>query len=134
MKRDHPDCCTCGACCIAPYDQESFCDLEIKDEERLGAKLVRRYVIRPSLFDQLVYGHPGGAIKTICRKQPWGPFKGCEMCACSFLKGSVYLWVECRVYDDRPRACREAIVPGDSACRELRRSFKEQQKSLERGR
>jgi Fe-S-cluster containining protein len=141
MASPKPVCTECGACCVSPVDQDSFCDIEEKDEERLGIALVRRYVVYPSFFANLL-GMTGGpqrrerpAIATAWRVQKSGTFKSYEFCTCVFLRGTVMKKVKCRVYDKRPDVCRKVMKPGDSACRKLRDAFlrklKEMQKQLE---
>ena len=68
---------------------------------------------------------PDGAIKTVWTKQKTGPLKGIEICACAALRGSVMQRVSCSVYEDRPRVCRVAVVPGDKACRQAREMFQQ---------
>lgn len=125
-----PDCCTCGACCVSPTDQEVFCDISENDEKLLGKALVRRYVLYPSFFDTLCANIDGrvlhwGAIKTQWREVRSGPLKGISVCACVFLTGSVFKKVSCRVYEKRPRTCRVAMRPGEKACLRLRRMIRE---------
>lgn len=125
-----PDCTTCGACCISPIDQETFCDVTIADEKRLGAQLVKRYVLCSSMFDLLcaaIDWRPmsQGAIKTVWTEEKHGPFKSYQFCRCVFLQGTIMKKVKCRIYEKRPRACRIAMKPGDYACKQLRRAFEE---------
>jgi len=121
-----PDCRSCGLCCVAMYDQESFCDVESEDLERLGVRWVRRNVLFSSLLDRMCSRIDGaqwplGAIMTRSRVVKAGPMKGCTVCICVALRGSVGNRVSCRVYDKRPKVCHEAVVPGDRTCRSLRR-------------
>ena len=118
--RETFDCQACGACCVAPYDQTAFCDLTAADYKRLTPH-ERRHVETPCAFDQIL-GEPV-ALKTRWRTTKAGLFKGVDVCACVFLRGSIFNRVSCRIYDRRPRSCRAAIKPGDRACRELRQSF-----------
>jgi Fe-S-cluster containining protein len=123
-------CRSCGACCAVPLDQEMFCDVTPEDEERLGEHFVRRHVLRLPIFDQLLASLDGrslapGAIATRWRTQRSGLFKGWEINTCVALRGSVLSRVSCSVYDQRPRACREAVKPGDRMCRTIRRELKE---------
>lgn len=124
-----PDCLSCGACCVAPNDQEVFCDVEEKDLERLGSAWVRRNVLLSSSLDRFAAALGGqsrdayGAIKTRWTMQRSGPLKGFELCSCVALKGSVMSGVKCSVYEKRPETCRTAVIPGDRTCREIRRAF-----------
>lgn len=129
MPRENPDCQRCGFCCVSPHEQDSFCDVDDTDIERMGIRLARANVLVHSVFDQalsMIEGRalPPGAIMTKWRHQQAGPFKGIDICACVFLRGSLMNQVSCRIYDRRPRACREAVKPGDRSCRELRRMFR----------
>jgi len=119
QKEPTPDCRTCGACCVSLYDQEVFCDVTPDDQERLGKRFVRLHVL------QEPYVHHGAAIKTKWRTQRAGPLRGIDACACVALRGSVMHRVSCRVYENRPHVCRTALRPGDRACRDLRRLYRE---------
>jgi putative endonuclease len=134
-----PDCTTCGVCCISPIDQESYCDVTIADEKRLGAKLVKQYVLCSSMFDTLCAAigwrpMPQGSIKTVWTEEKQGPFKSYKFCRCACLQGVVMKKVKCAVYDKRPRACHIAMKPGDSACRRLRDCFQEAIDSIKKER
>lgn len=130
MPREKPDCQRCGVCCVSPHEQDSFCDVNDADIRRMGIRLARANVLVHSVFDQalsMIDGRslPPGAIMTQWRRQRAGPFKGIDVCACVFLRGSLMNQVSCRIYDRRPRACHEAVKPGDRSCRELRRMFRD---------
>jgi Fe-S-cluster containining protein len=123
------DCRKCGACCVAPYEQDTFCDVTPEDEERLGKKFVRLNVLNSRAIDILAAAidganYPSAAIKTKWRESKVGTLKGYRFNTCIALRGSVMHKVSCDVYEDRPRACREAVKPGDRTCREIRRTFK----------
>ena len=124
------DCRKCGACCVAPYQQDTYCDVTAEDVKRLGKKFVRLNVLnsRPiDIFAAAIDGadFPSAAIKTKWREQKSGTLKGFELNMCIALQGSVMHRVSCSVYENRPRACRKAVMPGDRWCREIRRTFKE---------
>ena len=131
MKRESvtsETCVSCGACCIAPYDQDAYADIEEKDMKRMGKKLVRRLVVYADPIGMLiasVAGQPavGPAIKTRWRKARAGPMRGIRMCSCAALKGDVMKKVECSIYDVRPRICR-TFVPGSEACRHARSTLR----------
>lgn len=121
-------CRSCGICCVSLTGSEVYCDVTVEDMKRLSKSFVARNVIRPRLFDRLAHAIdgnriPDGAIKTVWTKQKTGPLKGIELCACAALRGSVMQRVSCSVYEDRPRVCRVAVVPGDKACRQARDLF-----------
>ncbi len=124
------DCRTCGACCVAFYEQDSFCDLRPKDIERLGKKFVRLHVIQPSLFDRFAHAFDGNepptAIATKWTESKVGPLKGYSFNACKMLRGSLMHRVSCRIYEKRPEVCRRAVKPGDRACKDVRRAFQAQ--------
>jgi len=93
--------------------------------KRLSKGFVRRNVVRPLLFDRLAHALdgnriPAGAIKTVWNSQKVGPLKGVEVRACAALRGSVMHRVSCAVYENRPRVCQTAVVPGDRTCRHVR--------------
>lgn len=123
-------CRSCGACCVAPYDQEEFCDVTAADMRRLGMRFVRLNVLQPSTFDVLASAMSGqahvSAIRTEWRTQARGPLKGFELNTCAALRGSVMQRVGCRVYPKRPDVCRNAVKPGDKVCREIRQTFARQ--------
>lgn len=125
-----PDCRRCGVCCVSLFDQDSFCDVTEKDVVRLGKSFARRNVLGLSAFDWLMAAVRGrgfscAALKTKWKKQRSGPLKGAEAKACVALRGSILSRVSCSVYDRRPQACREAVVPGDRACLALRKKYQE---------
>jgi Fe-S-cluster containining protein len=124
-----PDCTKCGLCCLSLHDQQGFCDISEKDAKRLGKKFVRLHVLQSSTFDQmaaLLDGHsvPWGVIKTTYKLIAKGPFKGVTVCACDQLRGDPSHKVRCAIYAKRPETCRTAMVPGEKACRDLRRMYK----------
>jgi len=123
-----PSCRECGACCIAPAQQGSFCDVTEQDKKRLGKKFVRLHVIGSSFierFSDMFCGapHRPDAIDTRWRVMSAGPLATYEFNTCSMLRGSVMKRVSCRIYDKRPRACRVAVEPGDATCLALREQF-----------
>lgn len=123
-------CLTCGLCCVAPDDQDVFCDIMPEDVDRLGKKFVRLHVLNTSMMDRLTRiidrrYVPWGAIKTRWLKARSGQFKGFEFKACVALRGSVFSRVQCSIYDKRPHVCHVAVKPGDRACRQIRRAAKE---------
>ena len=129
-KITNKNCLSCGACCVAPHEQEVFCDLVDSDIRRLGEKWVWRHALTPNpitLFSCVIDGAPPPplAIKSKYRTQRAGPFKTWAFCCCVALRGSVMHKVTCSVYEKRPRACRTAVKPGDRACREIRKALRE---------
>jgi len=128
MKLLPPDCRSCGACCVSPHDQPAFCDVVQQDLDRLSKRWVKKNVLFPTPFDLLVskldkLDLPYGAIRTKWVKQRSGILKGTSACVCAALQGSVLNRVHCSIYERRPNACKEAVKPGDSACRVLRQEL-----------
>ena len=123
-------CRSCGACCIAPYNQPSFCDVEEKDLKRLGRRVVRLHVLQPTVFEQLV-GDSRAALRTRWTKVAAGPLAGWQLNQCVMLRGSPMQRVGCRIYEKRPGVCRSAVKPGDRACREIRAAFHREIQDLE---
>ncbi len=124
-------CLSCGACCVSLREQDSYCDVTPKDEERLGKKFVRLNVLHFRPFDSLIRTISGqepayGAIKTKWVEQKSGPFKGISTCQCAALEGTIFEKARCSVYDKRPAVCHTAVKPGDRWCRELRRLLRGQ--------
>jgi Fe-S-cluster containining protein len=121
-------CRSCGICCVSLTGNEVYCDVTVEDMKRLSKGFVRKNVVRPWLVDRLAHALdgnriPDGAIKTVWNSQKAGPLKDVEVCACAALRGSVMHRVSCSVYENRPRVCQTAVVPGDKTCRQVRGMF-----------
>ena len=115
-------CRSCGACCWSMHEQPRHCDVTPEDLERLPKRFVRLHVIGTHPLNRLAArldgDHlPDTAIATTWVKQKHGPFKGADALVCAAHRGSLMHDVSCSVYERRPRACREAVQPGDRACR-----------------
>lgn len=122
-------CLSCGACCVAPRHQGSFADVYEVDLKRLDKKFVKLHVLKSRPFDILANRldgnvYPDAAIKTSRREMKAGPLKGHELNTCVALIGDVMAKVKCSIYKDRPDVCHTAVVPGDNACRALRKAMK----------
>lgn len=122
------DCVRCGLCCVAEADQEEFCDVTADDIERLDRRWAKENVLFSTLFNQFVAVFDGAyapfpAIRTRWLPVKTGPLKGCDVCACAALRGSVGSRVRCTIYKRRPEVCKDAVVPGDHSCRTLRREY-----------
>lgn len=127
-KTTNPDCLTCGACCVAPKAQRGFADLQPVDEKRMGVRLCNKYVVRATAFDMLAAAFDGrsipvGVIRVGLRMLQGGPLRGWELPVCAALQGSPMHGVKCAIYEKRPNVCRNAVVPGDKVCTELRKAF-----------
>jgi Fe-S-cluster containining protein len=120
------DCRRCGLCCVSWEDQEAYCDISAKDLRRLSPSWASRNVYDFAVMERVVaelegrQSLPIAALKTASREQKTGPLKGCEVCACVALRGSLLHQTYCSIYERRPDACREAVKPGDRSCREIR--------------
>jgi Fe-S-cluster containining protein len=121
-------CLSCGVCCMPPAYQDAFCDVEEVDIKRLAGK-IRGCVLYPDFFSALTSSmdgrpQPYGVIKTKIREQKSGPFKGKELCMCSFLSGTIMKSIRCAVYGNRPKTCHVAVKPGDRACLKARKFWR----------
>jgi Fe-S-cluster containining protein len=124
-KAEGLDCTKCGACCWCHADQDYFCDLTEEEISRLSPQFIRANVRISRSIDVFAARCDGrylpvGALKTKWRRMKSGPFKGTKLNVCRMLEGSVLKRVRCRVYETRPKACREAVKPGDEACLQVR--------------
>jgi Fe-S-cluster containining protein len=130
-KLTSEDCRKCGLCCVAPYEQDSFCDVTEKDQKRLGRRFVRLHVIQFNSWDRLLSVFDGkrmppGAIRTKERLVRAGPLQGATAYACAMLRGTLMQRVSCSIYEKRPEVCRKAVKPGDRICRAIRRDFRKE--------
>ncbi len=130
-SKQKPDCLTCGLCCIAPYDQDVFADVDDQSLERLliqkGERWALKNIMLASPFDRLCDAidggrSPGAAIKTHWKPVKTGPMRGCRVCACVALRGDPAHKVSCSIYEHRPESCRKAIQPGDNSCLAIRKA------------
>lgn len=105
------DCMKCGACCVAPYDQESWVDILREDVDRLTKSERRRLVARrrptPALGSE-----PLLRFKTKVNRQ--------GHVVCKALSGLVGLNCKCSVYERRPTICQD-FSPGSGLCRDARK-------------
>jgi len=126
-----PDCKTCGLCCVSMDEADVYCDLLPEDALRLPKKYHRHFVAFDTLsfLSQAIDGRKslsecsGGALKTRWINVRGGPLKGFELCACALLRGTPLKNVRCAIYQQRPSTCREAVKPGDRACKWFRREI-----------
>jgi Fe-S-cluster containining protein len=125
------DCIKCGLCCMAPDNQPVFADLDNEDltqlKKTIGPQRVRRNIVLPSSFDVAVScltqkSTPAGTIKTHDVPAPKG--YTATACACVFLEGELRVKVKCSIYPNRPKTCKNSVVPNDKVCRTLRAKFK----------
>ena len=133
-----PDCRTCGVCCVAPGEQDVYCDVDEKDLKRLSPGFIRKHIT--NAFQPLEYlatvviaGKSARAsdgiatmlaIRTQWKMMRTGPFAGNELNVCAALRGSVLSRVSCSVYRNRPAVCRKAIKAGERECLIARDNFK----------
>lgn len=95
-----PDCLGCGACC---HGDEGWVPVDGRDEEHVQAS--------PELARNLVYLRLGSLVKRSLKMVSGRCF------ALEVTPGRA----ACRIYPDRPNACRE-LLAGSSECLEYRRS------------
>lgn len=95
-----PECLTCGACC---HGDDGWVPVDGRDEAHVRAS--------PELAKNLVYVRHGTLVRRSLR----------------MLRGRCFALetnrdqVACRIYPDRPNACRE-LAAGSADCLEYRRS------------
>lgn len=118
-------CRSCGACCTLQHDQDVYVDMTSKDVAKLSKKFVRLHVVYDFLSRDRFF------IRAKWKTQKTGPLKDFSFCRCVALRGSVMHKVSCSIYKNRPEACRDAVRPGDRACREIRREMRHQIEDLE---
>lgn len=111
-KLTSADCRKCGICCVSLTWSDTYVNLTPKDEDKLGKRYVRLYVINSE-------------IRTRPTLNKAGPLKGAEDCRCVSLRGSIGNQVSCSIYEKRPDICKKALNPGDRQCIEVRRMFKD---------
>lgn len=116
-----PVCTECGLCCVLYHDQDVFCDVDAADIAQIPKRYKRhvRYM-EPHEKLQLIlegYRNSEAALRTKTMRVRSGLLKGYDVCACVMLRGMPFKKVSCIIYPNRPKACRDAIKPGDKACR-----------------
>jgi hypothetical protein len=97
-----PDCLTCGACCA------SFVCVDVAPGNPVSSK---------DCWEITRQGKSGGEFtvdRYIKRKE--------EDFSCTALEGAIGEKVSCRVYDDRPRMCRQ-FEAGSDRCHAVRRAY-----------
>jgi Fe-S-cluster containining protein len=102
------DCQACGACCVSPYTGEAY--VALSDDE---ATRLRRGQLRVVLQRQ--GGEPPVFLPRLGAKLNADGTK-----VCVALGGTVGAACFCRIYAERPSACRQ-FEAGGRACREARR-------------
>jgi len=107
-------------------DQDYYCDLTVKEVEKMSDQFCRANVTWTHPFDLFVAKLenrqvPDAALRTKWRLMKSGPFKGTEVCVCCMLEGALMKKVRCRIYETRPSVCRNAVKPGNKNCLEIRR-------------
>jgi hypothetical protein len=113
-------------------DQDYFCDLTVKEAEKMSEQFRRANVAWTHPFNKLISllsgkRLPDAALRTKWRLMKSGPFKDCEVCVCCMLRGSLMKNVRCHIYENRPSICRSAVKPGDKNCLELRRILRREE-------
>jgi len=102
-----PDCRKCGACCVGEYADHYHAICSPSDVVRMSRKARKRLVT--SSFRDV---HPGqeGYAKTDGEAR------------CVFLRGTVGSRCSCRIYETRPKVCRD-FKAGARICADVRRAF-----------
>jgi Fe-S-cluster containining protein len=114
-ETDELDCTKCGACCWCHADnQDYFCNLTEAEMARLPQQFVKHLTRGVDVLDGEYM--PPGALKTKWKRMKSGPFKDKVLNVCVMLDGSLLSRVKCRIYNIRPKACRNAANPGDEGC------------------
>jgi Fe-S-cluster containining protein len=103
------DCQTCGTCCHSPWTGDGYVRLYEEDEERL-----RPYSL--PVIDQ-PQGNPGEFVRKLGTM-----FDTSGRRVCVGFTGTPGESCACRIYADRPFACRHYEV-GGVLCRESRERF-----------
>ena len=106
---DDFDCRTCGACCVADYDDVGYVHVNEEDFDRLTEKEQRRLVHEEASEERLLVFR---TLKTASDK--------CGNCRCAALRGTVGLRVSCTIYERRPQACVR-FAAGSMQCLEARK-------------
>lgn len=121
-----PKCTECGICCLLLRRQDVFCNMRYEELNKIPKKY-HRFITHFSPFDQLcnmINGNhsPMDAVITTRDFTPRrGPLKGFDLCACAMLRGTPLKKAWCAIYKNRPKACHEALEPGDSTCKIFKR-------------
>jgi Fe-S-cluster containining protein len=102
------DCEACGACCVSNWDTEAYVYVDEKDIKRLRLAYSDRTVKKLIACENDIYER---GLATKENKQ--------GHITCVALNGSVGSQCSCRIYDARPRACRE-FKPGSMVCKAAR--------------
>jgi len=105
---DASACQACGACCVSPYDSETYVYIGDDDIRRLRVAYTERTVKR--LVGAMTKPYERG-LNTKKNKQ--------GHITCISLRGSVGRQCSCSIYDARPEACRD-FKPGEYACKAAR--------------
>ncbi len=116
-----PDCRVCGLCCTVPMEQHWYCGVTQEDFDRLDRRWADKNVYLFSPIELLGLSTSGkrqyvGAIKAKPAPHLKG-LSGQKASACVALRGTPGKRVSCMIYDRRPAACREEVIPGDKTCR-----------------
>lgn len=101
------DCVTCGACCIADYDDDDYVHLTEDDLEQLTERDRRLLVVTPR--DR---GGSGEWIKFLALRTTHDRRGNCR---CKALRGTIGLRVSCSIYERRPIACQR-FKPASTVC------------------
>jgi Fe-S-cluster containining protein len=104
VSQDDYDCQACGACCVSNWDTEAYVYVDDADIRRLKLAYGDRKVKRLVACADDIYERGIATKKT---KQ--------GHITCVALDGLVGSQCSCRIYEARPRACRD-FTPGSEVC------------------
>jgi Fe-S-cluster containining protein len=103
------DCRSCGACCRGSYDDDSgWADCSVEDVLRMSRAVRARLV---PLHHGLAW-HSAHLATPASVTEMWGKL-------CDFLRGTPGKRVSCRIYQTRPKVCRD-FKPGSRSCIDAR--------------
>jgi hypothetical protein len=103
------DCQTCGACCASPWQGHGYVALSPEDVLRVRAAGAVTVTLRQGSAEEA-----GELVEKLAtRPDSVGRF------VCAELNGAPGGACACRIYESRPRACRQ-LEPGSPGCFEAR--------------
>jgi hypothetical protein len=103
------DCRTCGACCASPWRGHGYVALSPADVLRVRAAGAVTVTLRQGGPAEV-----GELVEKLATRRDWtGRF------LCAELAGAPGGACGCRIYEDRPLACRQ-LEPGSRGCLEAR--------------
>jgi len=111
------DCQSCGACCVANFDTESYVHMTERDVDQFekdGLDVQELAILSSQSLPLLVWDEDLWSLRTKVVHE-----LGYELTVCVLLKGVLGAACRCQAYDSRPQACRD-FKPGSEDCLEAR--------------